>query len=355
MADNIKIKNIYYMLSYAYQALRETGFNSVAGESFENIHDLFASILTRGIGSQIKRGLHRDYVPQEETLSGLRGQIRIAESIKGMTMTQKKLVCSYDEFTEDTLHNQILKCTLLLLLRKGNTKAENKSAIRKLLLYFSNVTDVEPALIRWDALKYHRNNAAYRMLVNICWLVIKGMLLTTEKGDYRLAEWLGDEQMHRLYEKFVLAYYQKEHPEFLPKAAYIDWDLPDGADKAFLPAMKSDITLAYGGRTLIIDTKYYGRTMQVNSHYDSTTFISGNLYQIFAYVKNKDKQSTGNVAGVLLYAMTDEAVTPDNEFTIGGNRISLRTLNLGREWHSITEQLERLCSWLDPEYQRVMV
>lgn len=89
--------------------------------------------------------------------------------------------------------------------------------------------------------------------------------------------------------------------------------------------------------------------MQKNSQYDNTTFISGNLYQIFTYVKNKDSAATGNVAGVLLYAKTDEAITPDNDYVIGGNRISLKTLDLGRDWSEITKQLESLCSWLELE------
>jgi len=348
VADKIKVKNIYYMLSYAYQTLQETGFNSVASEDFENIHDLFASILIHGIGSQIKRGLHRDYIMQEEVLSGLRGQIRITESIKQQTLIQRKLVCTFDEFTENTSHNQILKCTMLLLLRKGNVKIENKKSLRKLLLYFNNVDDIEPPFIHWDSLKYHRNNAAYRMLVNFCSLVIKGMLLTTEKGDYRLSEWIDDEQMHRLYEKFVLAYYQKKNPEYSPKAAYIDWDLTDGVDKEFLPAMKSDIILSKGNRTLIIDTKWYeSGTMQTRSQYGSTDFRSNHLYQIFAYVKNKDKGATGNVAGVLLYAKTDELITPNHDFCFSGNQISLKTLDLNSDWNTITAQLDNLCSWLE--------
>ena len=57
------------------------------------------------------------------------------------------------------------------------------------------------------------------------------------------------------------------------------------AAAAFNPAtMKSDITLVNGDKTLIIDTKYYGHTMQHNPMYDSSSIISGNLYQIFTYV-----------------------------------------------------------------------
>ncbi len=349
MADNIKVKNIYYMLAYAFQTLKESGFSSVAGEDFDNIHDLLAAILIHGVGNQIRRGLYREYIPQEEALSGLRGRILISESIKQQTLRQRKLVCSFDEFTEDSPHNQVLKATMRLLLRFGSVKVENRKQLRKLLLFFGNVTDIAPSAIRWDTLKYHRNNAAYRMLVNICYLVIKGLLLTTETGDYRLAKWLSDEQMYRLYEKFVLAYYQKEHPELNARAAQIDWDITAGADRAFLPTMQTDITLTSGSKTLIIDTKWYSHTMQTHTLHDSTTFISGNLYQIYTYVKNKDRHATGNVAGTLLYAKPNEAITPDNDFVIGGNKISLKTLDLGQDWSIITRQLEELLSWLTLE------
>lgn len=346
MTDNHKIRNIYYMLAYAYPSLRDMGIKNSAVEEFDHMHDLVAAIMIRGIGSQIKRGLHRDYVLQEEMFSGLRGQINVAESIKRQTIPEGKLVCNYDDFTEDSSHNQVLKSTLFMLLRHGNVKSENKKALRKLLLYFHNVSDVVPSAIRWDGLKYHRNNASYRMLIGLCHLAIKGLLLTTESGNYKLASWLADEAMHRLYEKFVLFYYQQHHADYVPKAAYVEWDLWGDFDRTYLPAMKTDITLTNGGRRLIIDTKYYSRTMQVDSRYYSMTFHSGNLYQIYAYVKNSDKESTGNVAGVLLYAKTGEAITPDSDFNMGGNPISIKTLDLNRDWSEITEQLERLCRWL---------
>ena len=39
---SIFIKNVYYMLSYAFQDLRPDREDDVAGEDFERIHDLFA-------------------------------------------------------------------------------------------------------------------------------------------------------------------------------------------------------------------------------------------------------------------------------------------------------------------------
>ncbi len=51
----IFIRNIYYMLTYAFQELKQNNYEEIAGEEFEEIHDLFAEILLRGIyGAQYK-------------------------------------------------------------------------------------------------------------------------------------------------------------------------------------------------------------------------------------------------------------------------------------------------------------
>lgn len=337
------------MLSYAYQTLRETGYRKVAVEDFENVHDLFAAILITGVSAQIKRGLFRDYLEYERSLSGVRGQILVSETINQLTLHTGRLVCSFDEFVPDTLHNQVLKCVLLLLLRHSYVKPDNKKALLKILLYFSKVSEIAPASIRWDELKYHRNNASYRMLMEICRLTIRGLLLTTGKGGHKLATWIQDEAMHRLFEKFVLSYYQYHHPDYNPKVANIEWDLSEGTSSHYLPIMKTDITLQKRDKRLIIDTKYYKRAMQYHSVFNTIKYHSNNLYQIYTYVKNSDKFSTGNVAGVLLYAKTDESITPDEDMIIGGNHISVKTLDLNQRWEGITSQLEQLCEWLEWE------
>ena len=108
--------------------------------------------------------------------------------------------------------------------------------------------------------------------------------------------------------------------------------------------MKTDITLHNGDRTLIIDTKYYGRMMQ--EQFDKQTIHSGNLYQIFTYVKNLDKDNAGNVSGMLLYARTQEEIAPDLDATFGKNRIMVRTLDLNCDFSGIRGQLNRFASIL---------
>ena len=59
--NGIFIRNIYYMLSYAFQELRRNNYADIAGEDFNNVHDLFAEILVHSVSFQLKQGLHKEY------------------------------------------------------------------------------------------------------------------------------------------------------------------------------------------------------------------------------------------------------------------------------------------------------
>lgn len=148
--------------------------------------------------------------------------------------------------------------------------------------------------------------------------------------------------MERLYEKFILEYYAKECPKVKAVASQIPWALDDGMSK-MLPVMQSDITLSKGSNVLIIDAKFYAHTTQ--ERFDLHTIHSNNLYQIFTYIKNRDKEfgdKPHNVSGMLLYAATDEAIQPDSVYRMSGNKISVKTLDLNREFGEITRQLKEI-------------
>jgi 5-methylcytosine-specific restriction enzyme subunit McrC len=335
----ILIKNIYYMLTYAFQSLRQSNYDKVAAEEFENIHDMFAAILGKGVASQLKQGLYREYILQEEELSVLRGKLNIQGTIRNKIQHKQKLSCEYDELSENNLLNQILKTTMQVLVRQKTVKQGHKVVLKKNLVFFDNVDVIEPSQIKWDKIRYQKNNQSYRILMNVCYLVVTGLILSTEKGEVKLATFLDERAMHSLYEKFILEYYRYHHPEYKANPDTIPWDIDDGMIE-FLPAMVTDITLKHGGRTLIIDAKYYAHTMQ--SQYDVQSIHSGNLYQVFTYVKNLDKKNTGNVAGMLLYAKTQEQITPNNKYSMGGNTIWVKTLDLNLPFSQIAEQLEKI-------------
>ncbi len=339
---SIFIKNIYYMLSYAFTSLKQSNFEDVATEEFDSIHNLFAAILSKGIGQQLKQGLYREYLNKTEDLSVVRGKIDMSGTIINKIERKHRLTCEYDELSENNLLNKILKTTVMLLIRHSEVDTEHKNDLKKEMMFFSNVDTIEPDLIQWTAMRFQRNNQTYRMLISICQLIIEGMLLTTDKGEYRLASFIDEQRMCRLYEKFILEYYSDVFPTIKVAASQIPWALDDGIG-TMLPAMQSDIMLTHKDTVLIIDAKYYSHTTQV--HYDIHILHSNNLYQIFTYVKNKDselgeKQHT--VSGMLLYARTDEFIQPDNEYQMSGNKISVRTLDLNCEFAVIATQLNKI-------------
>ena len=336
----IPVRNIYYMLSYAFRAVNSQGYRQMATEDFHNVADLCAAILCKGVSLQVKQGLGRAYLTETEPLSALRGRINNPDSIKTQSLLKRRLVCTYDDFSVNTPLNQIIKSTMVLLLH-SQIQPERKKEIRRLLAFFDGIDLPDIQTVDWH-IHFNRQNETYRMLISICCLVVKGLLQTNEDGSVKLMDYLDEQRMCRLYEKFILEYYRKEHHELTANASQIPWQLDDGYDE-MLPVLQTDIMLTCEERVLIIDAKYYAQTTQ--QRFDVRTIHSGNLNQIFTYVKNKEAELSGKpheVSGMLLYARTDEELVPNHEYRMSGNRITVRTLDLSGEFATIQRQLDQI-------------
>ena len=155
---SILIKNIYYMLSYAFQSLRQSNYANIASEEFHNIEDLFARILSIGISQQLKLGLFREYITKNESLSVLRGKLNLNETIRNRIQRKQELFCEFDELSQNNLFNQILKTTAYYLIFTTGVKTEQKKALKNNLLFFDGIQKLEPAQIPWSKLHYQRNN-----------------------------------------------------------------------------------------------------------------------------------------------------------------------------------------------------
>jgi 5-methylcytosine-specific restriction enzyme subunit McrC len=241
--------------------------------------------------------------------------------------------------TENNIYNQILVATTHILLKHSDVKKETKMRLKKLMLFFQNVSVIDVHTIHWDRLRFDRNNRNYRMLLYICYFIVREWLMTTEKGYFKMQAF-SDEHMCRLFEKFVLEYYMKHHPEFKPEAKQIEWNvIKEQTDTSVLPIMQTDILLSIGERTLIIDTKYYSKILQ--QQYGKETIRNNNLYQIRTYVNEYDQEHHHNVDGMLLYAKTknddfDDATINHRD----GYSLFIRTLDLNTDFEDIKKRLE---------------
>lgn len=336
----IPIQNIYYMLAYAFKVLNQQGYKDLATEQFNNSAELCSAILSKGISIQLKRGLYRDYIMETDCLSIIRGKIDVSETIKSGSLYKNQMFCRYDNFSTNSYMNRIIKTTIELLLHSDISKTRKKE-LSKLLVFFADVESLDVNRINWN-LQYNRNNQTYRMLISICFLVIKGLLLSNSNGKTKMLDIFDEQRMYRLYEKFIFEFFRKEFPDITVNSSQIHWQLDDGIN-TMLPVMQTDIMLSKDDKILIIDAKYYNRITL--SRFGINTLHSGNLYQIFTYVKNKEyqmKDRPHEVSGMLLYAKTDDDILPDITYKMSGNKISVCTLDLNCDFNKIASQLNAI-------------
>ena len=346
----IKLLNVYWMLAYAFQCLDEREAKEYTSEDFDNVLNLFGKILANGLAKQVKQGLAREYIGCDSDIFSPRGQILMAGTMQHWLNRRKLVSCSVDEYTEDHYANQILKSVATMLIQQPSLDEKVRTELRHVLAFFQTVSTTDLRHVSWNRLNYNRNNGNYRMLIGLCRLIVDGMIVN-DSGHcmFRLREFVNNERLFELYEKFLFEFFRKHFPQITVSHSQIDWALGhDNQETELLPLMQSDIMLSYRGKTLIVDAKYYSRPLIKNSRFSDAkpTLNSSNMYQIYTYVKNFDSDNSGNVSGMLLYVKAS-GPSPDADYMIGGNRISAKTLDMDCPFEDIKAQLFALAEdWL---------
>ena len=339
--NGVVVRNIYYMMAYAFKVLTISEYARLTTEDFRDVEDLMAAILTVGIDAQRKRGFERNYTENIDEIQGLRGRVDVRGTAKLRQRGSCLAICEWDELTEETYKNKILKTVGTLLLASNFVEKQRRLELKRSLIALRDVKMLDPTRIEWNRLRYHRNNASYQLLMNICYMVVRSMLMTNDEGNARLASYSDSQQLHALYESFVLAYFRRHHPELNPTAKEIQLGVK-GEIPSFLPRLKSDVTLQGANRTLIIDCKCYGKILRM--HYDKEIASPANLNQISRYVTNEAYGNANEVSGMLLYALTERDAEQRSHWNEAGHDYYLWTLDLGREFKDIAAQLEQIAA-----------
>lgn len=337
--DN-KVKNIYYMLCYSFygEQLNEKDEAELGSEAFDNIYNLFSLLLCLILKKQVKKGLHREYVSIIDEIGTIKGRININQTINNNSLVKKRITCDFDEYNENCLLNKVIKITLFYLIKSNKIGSETKDVLKKLLNYFSKVDLIEIKSIKWDQIKFNRNNMSYKYVVDLCKLILNGLIVSDKSGNNKFKEFLDDTRISAIYESFIKAYYRKHYPELnaCSKKLY----LTNKPLTSFIPMMKTDITLEYEDRMLIIDAKFYNKILRENYvNPKCKTVSSNNLYQILTYVDNQDPMKNGNVYGMLLYAQTIDEPSISLSDVLNQHKIMVKTLNMNEDWSDIKYRL----------------
>ncbi|RPI19826.1 MAG: 5-methylcytosine-specific restriction endonuclease system specificity protein McrC [Ignavibacteriae bacterium] len=337
---DIPIQNIYYLLCYAWDKLDEKEIVNVDKIDSKDIMDLFARVLINGCLHLFKRGVDRNYIQFTQELKGIKSKPIFGEYIKRNLKLKASMVCEYDEFHHNILHNQIIKSTLrTLILFKGLDK-KLKVLLVRIYRRFHETDDIKINSKNFKSVRLNRNNYFYDFLIKICQIIHENVLINEDKGIYKFMDFIRDEnKMDVLFENFVRNFYKKEQNVYKVGVEIINWDIevqPEGTT-GLLPVMKTDISLESPIRKIIIDTKYYKETL--TEHYNKERIHSTNLYQIFAYLKNVEAKGgvNKNCDGMLLYPTVSREL--DEYTVIQGHKIMFKTVNLLNDWKTIEKRL----------------
>lgn len=351
MATPIPIENLYYLLSYAWDHVREGQEIDVSAASCPDLENLLAKVLANGIHRLARTGFERDYLPVMEITPRLKGRIRVAESYRRMTHRGGRMICEFDELSCDTPANRILSAIAKRLLGATSLTNDNRHALRVACALLPPVRAIKVTDSSFHRIQFHRNTRNYRIMLGICRLIHQSFLPEEHEGSRRFRDILRDETvMSRLFEDFVRNFARRHLHGASVSAMHINWratEIGEGA-LALLPRMITDVTVVWPTRKLILDCKYYQEALV--TRYDALRFRSTNLYQLNAYLTNKAAEpGWENVEGMLLYPSNGYHF--DHVFKLHGrHQIRVSTLNLQQAWPEIETSLLELFGAIQPTY-----
>jgi 5-methylcytosine-specific restriction enzyme subunit McrC len=339
----IPILNIYYMLCYAWNRLEGKKIIDLSSIDYTEQVNLYSKVLINGIIHILKRGLHRDYNIFEDELIGIKGKINFNGSLRKLLFRSGKSLCNFDELSYDIILNRILKTTISKLIFAENIDPTIKKELIIVNRRLAGISEINLNNDIFGRLQIYQNNSFYDFLIKLCRLINDSLLVTEKKGRSKFIDFLKDEhKLSRLFEDFVRNFFKLEQNRYNVYSENINWiatSLKINNEK-YLPIMITDISLESENRKIIIDTKFYKETLQ--SHFGKKTIRSEHLYQMFSYLQNVYLGQNKSCEGIILYPTIDEDI--NLSYLIHGQKISIKTINLNRNWQLIHNDLLAIVS-----------
>jgi 5-methylcytosine-specific restriction enzyme subunit McrC len=335
----IPIKNLFFILCYAWGRLDEGELVSASVDEVRTPQDLLARMLINGANRVLKDGLDRGYLEFAEESSSLRGKIDFSTSISRLLFEQAKAATFVDELSHNILHNQILKATLISLSNSDLVDAKLRSELARLVRKFNDVDLIRVTATVFKRVQIHQNNSFYAFLTNVCELVYLQGTPSSEIGNTKIRDFSRDEvKMRMVFQDFVFNFYKLNQKEYSVSSPKLTWGaVGDEETLKLLPNMYTDVSLSSPTRKIILDTKYYAEAFQ--SNWGKQSFHSSHLYQLNTYLDSAQRTSNDDrqLDGVLLYPATNDEFT--FKFKLRSHSITVASLDMRLDSQNIGARL----------------
>jgi 5-methylcytosine-specific restriction enzyme subunit McrC len=335
----IPVHNLYYLLSYAWDLLSESGVAPISCDDSRSAPDMLALMLAGGIESLGRRGLFRDYQPRVEETSRLKGRIDFVASVRRLRHRQATLVCHYDELGTDNLVNGILRTTLNRLLASNSINGAVKQRLRDTAQVLGDVPAISLNRGCFRRAVVTRHHRACRVALLVCELLFELAQPDASGKWHQFTNPWAAEGMPKLFEAFVRNFLKRHLPAARVCARQFAWDAEGDTAEAqsLIPVMKTDVTIEWGDeRCVVLDCKFYENSF--TESFDQLKLKSANLYQIAAYLHHHPHRAKGvPMHGILLYPCVEASFS--HQYRFMSHRLTVASVDLDKQWQTIHSRL----------------
>ena len=197
--ENVR-KSLLHMLCVAWnlQVPLADGELAGLGRQRSDLLELLIGLFANRLLGAVRRGLPRRYVGREEDLRLLRGRLHVVRQITALAGRPDVLACRFDELSENTPLNRVLKAAVVRLARVTRS-ADNARLLAELRARLDPAGDSADPLK--EPVRLDRTNAAYHDLHQLARLFLSGDWQSTATGESLGFSLLFP--MHDLFEKFI--------------------------------------------------------------------------------------------------------------------------------------------------------
>lgn len=341
-AVNIPIRNIYFLLLYAWAQFPAGPITTVGVDQSPDVPNLLANLLASGIRKLLRRGLDRGYSTFTAELIGLRGRLRIDRMIEECTQLKGTAICDFDDLTHDVLHNRILKATVAELSHCPAVEERIRHDLKLVGRRLRDVRDLRLNASCFRQVVISGNNREYLFLIQLCEFVYWSLMPEREGTGARFKQVLDDElRMSAVFENFLRNFFRQHRADYRVRAEASEWNVTDATqeDLALLPRMLTDITLRNSERTIIIDAKYYRKPLAEGPYGERVR--SQHLYQLITYLQHERvRDPAKHLCGMLLYPDVGRSLRL--KYRLLNIPVLVATVDLGKEWQEIAYDLSSI-------------
>jgi 5-methylcytosine-specific restriction enzyme subunit McrC len=349
-SPQIPLRNIWLLFLYAADLVRFKGQLSIEAESARDLPDLVARLLIQVLQQRLRRNLSRGYRPRHAVLSRVRGRIDVLTTMSGHLLEQGRVACRFDEHTNDTPRNRLVRAALDHLAHHVTTpEVVHECKAMSQQLDRMGVAAHKPTRAEMVTDQIGRNESADLLMVSLSKMVFEALIPSEQAGHSRtLGADVDVHLLRRLFEKAAANALRLQLQPFGWQVLHgrkLSWPIDHASDGIlmYLPGMQTDIELLHSAtkRKLVIDTKF--NDIFTSSQYKESMLRSGYLYQLYTYLRTQEAQTLDqgwSSEGMLLHPQCGPAL--DAHVDMQGYRLRFKTIDLTASATEFEAQLSGL-------------